>query len=296
MENNRLHFFGLYLKDKGVITQEALDDALAFQEESNRRIGELAKERGYLSQEQVDAIFEEQKRIDRPFGVIALRHKFLTRHQLDDLLFTQTVFSTHLGEALLIKGYLSPEQFSEELEAFRKEQVRHEQKLAATFSGLADKDVYLAIVSSVNKTFARFGGREFKVAAICAASGTLFEFCYSIVVDTAEKGRVQSKLLFAESLLPLILGKSFQGHSTHTGGNALPPSQEFFEIVGRYFSAALTEQGLTVLRTHTGGGRADTPCAVVMDCGLVVQLSIPSGQMILQISIEKSEDKEPCIE
>ena len=35
-------FFGQFLLERGVISQEALEDALVFQRESNRRIGEMA--------------------------------------------------------------------------------------------------------------------------------------------------------------------------------------------------------------------------------------------------------------
>ena len=120
-------FFGTYLLQQGVVTQEQLDDALKFQEKSNRRIGEMAVEKGLLSPEQVEEIFREQKIVDAPFGAIALQKKLLRQAELDDLLFSQAVQSTHLGEALLFRGYLTPEQFGRELRKFKEqEKARHE--------------------------------------------------------------------------------------------------------------------------------------------------------------------------
>jgi len=295
MDQRNLNFFGNYLKEKGVISQEELADAIAFQEESNRRIGELARERGYLSKEQTETIFQEQKRVDQPFGTIALKHRYLTRSQLDALLFAQTVFSTHQGEALLVKGYISPEQFSEELEAFRLKQVQREEQLNAFFSGLPEKEILQAVVSAANRAYIRFGGRELKLDSICSPTDSLYEIRFVVTVQTQEKGTITASFHLGQNLVEELL-QVFGRSGMASGGNGLTTLQDFFAIVVRYLQLALAELGLTVLQGDVSGGRLDEAVAVSNIHGVVVQLVTPVGPIMLHAEVQSAQDKAPCAE
>lgn len=294
MDYKGLNFFGSYLREKGVITQQALQDAIAFQEESNRRIGELARERGYLSKEQTEDIFEEQKRVDQPFGTIALKRKYLTRGQLDDLLFAQTVFSTHLGEALLIKGYITPEQFSEELQCFRDAQMRREEELSNFFNGLPDKDVLRAIVASTNRAYVRFAGRELKVDSVCVTPESLFEMLFTVTLDTVQKGAVTCDFYISHALAAEILEGVITQKREACDSKCLELLFDFFNIVSRYLQVAFAELRLEVRGESVTGGRLDEPVAVPADSGLTVQFATPVGPMILHASLELSEEPSPC--
>lgn len=292
MEPKNLNFFGSYLLEKGVISQQDLQDAIAFQEESNRRIGELARERGYLTKEQTEAIFLEQKSVDQPFGTIALKHKYLTRSQLDDLLFAQTVFSTHLGEALLIKGYLSPEQFSQELEAFRQQQLQRQAQLDAFFKDLPEKSVFQAIVASVNRAYVRFGGRELKLDSVCEKPDTLHEIRFSITVKTQDTGTVVAEFYLDQELAEELL-RVFS--RSGAAGKEKGPSglKAFFEIVLRYLQMTLAEQGVAVEQGEVAGGVLDPAAPVPEQSGVVMQLVTPAGPVTLRammLGIEKGGD------
>ena len=294
MDHKNLNFFGSYLTEKGVISQEALQEAIAFQEESNRRIGELARERGYITKDQAEAIFREQKRVDLPFGTIALKHKYLTRNQLDDLLFAQTVFSTHLGEALLIKGYLTPEQFSEELGAFRDRQVQREQLLESFFRDLPDKDILEAVVSSTNRAYVRFASRELKLDSVCFQLYQLFEVCFRVDVRTQEKGTVSARFYFSESLADDVAQGFRESGATSPEQDSIAALTGFFEIVERYLQVSLSEQGYNITQGAVSGGVLEVPQAVAGDEGLVMQLVTPSGAIVLHALVECAEDSEPC--
>lgn len=297
MDTKGLNFFGRYLIEKGIISQEYLDDAIKFQDESNRRIGELARERGYLKKEQTDAIFEEQKRVDQPFGVIALRRNYLTRGQLDDLLFAQTVFSTHLGEALLIKGYLTPEQFSEELEKFREEQVLREKKLYEVFQDLGDRDIYQAVVHSMNRAFLRFCGRELKIDSICQAPASGFDFSFILRVGTQERGEIACTVYLSEALGGQVSTGFINGKSVSCKRECVDRLFEFFAIVDRYLLVTLAENGLNVTGSSIEGGEIDNETKVDSSRkGLTVSMATPTLPLLLHTSIEKAQESAPCEE
>lgn len=294
MDHKNLNFFGSYLTEKGVISQEALQEAIAFQEESNRRIGELARERGYITKDQAEAIFREQRLVDQPFGTIALKHKYLTRSQLDDLLFAQTVYSTHLGEALLIKGYLTPEQFSEELEAFRDKQVQREQLLESFFRDLPEKDILQSVVSSTNRAYVRFAGRELKLDSVCFQLYQLFEVCFKVAVRTQEKGTVSANFYLTKTLAQDVAHGFLESGATGSEQDSIAALTAFFEIVERYLQVALSEQGYTCYQGEVAGGILETAQAVAGEEGLVMQLVTPSGAIVLHALVECAEDSDPC--
>ena len=81
-----VQFFGQYLLSKGLISAQALADALAFQQSVNIPLGALALSKGLLSEKQVLHVHTEQRRSDRMFGEIAVLKGFISRQQLDELL------------------------------------------------------------------------------------------------------------------------------------------------------------------------------------------------------------------
>ena len=97
--------------EQGCITEVQLEDGLRFQREHNWCIGQMAVERGLLSPDSVRTICRQQREDARLFGDIAVRQRHLTRQSVDELLFFQKVHHTYLGEALLLCGHLSQDQY-----------------------------------------------------------------------------------------------------------------------------------------------------------------------------------------
>lgn len=292
MDFKGLNFFGHYLLDKDIITTDQLAEAIAFQEESNRRIGDIAQERGYLSKKQTEFIFEEQKRVDRSFGAIALEHRLLTRGQLDDLLFTQTVLSTHLGEALLMKGFITPEQFSDELELFRDEQRQREESLQRVLRDYAEHALYEAMIGAVCKAFLRIAGRSLKIAALCPREPLTCDLRFEVRVRTAEKGEVAGILFLSRQSAAEFLGEC-NGGSAPYAHDCVPQLLEFFYVIERYFQQSCQQLGLRVEESAcNGGGYSGEVLAGEND--LFVQLSTPAGPMTLQVCVEHGKDRSPC--
>lgn len=59
-------FIGSLLLSNGFISQEQLAEAMAMQEKTNKRLGEIAVDLGYVTQFQIDAILEKQRLLRRP--------------------------------------------------------------------------------------------------------------------------------------------------------------------------------------------------------------------------------------
>ncbi len=227
-------FFGAYLRQKGLVTQEQLDDALRFQEESNRRIGELAVDKGLLTPEQVDEIFVEQKIIDAPFGAIALRKKFLRRGDLDDLLFSQAVQSTHLGEALLLRGYLSPEQFGRELRIFKEQEQKQQESLHSLDLDPDIRDFTEMVISSFQRAYLRFAKQAVKLDLSChTIEREDFKYCFALSASTSGQSRMTATFWICESIAQNIVSPSART-SEESGFDWVGKWLEFFRIVGHY--------------------------------------------------------------
>jgi hypothetical protein len=292
MDFKGLNFFGRYLLDKGIITPDQLAEAIAFQDESNRRIGDIAKERGYLSKTQIEFIFEEQKRVDRPFGAIALEHRLLTRGQLDDLLFTQTVLSTHLGEALLMKGFITPEQFSEELDLFKDEQRQREEALQRLLRDYAEHALYEAMIGAVCKAFLRIAGRSLKIGALCPREPQACDLRFEVRVRTAEKGEVAGILFISrQSAAEFLSGGN--GGSAPPAHHCVQQFLEFMSVIERYFRQSCQQLDLHVEESVCNGGEFSGEVLPGED-DLFVQLSTPVGLMTLQVCVEHGKDRSPC--
>lgn len=229
-------FFGSYLLHKGLVTQEQLDDALRLQEESNRRIGELAVEKGLLTPEQVNEIFIEQKQIDAPFGTIALRKKFMRRDDLDDLLFSQAVLSTHIGEALLLQGYLSPEQFGSELREFKKQEQEQQETLDALEIAPREKAAADVLVSSFKRAYLRFAKQEVKLdLSIQNSELDRFSFCFELTADLGQTGQLVASFLLSASFPETIAVNTIEPTGAWREA-AISNCREFFSIVGHYIT------------------------------------------------------------
>ena len=278
-------FFGQFLLERGAVSQEALDDALQFQQEANHRIGELAVEKEYLQPHQVEKIFAEQKLRDEPFGVIALKFNFLKRAQLDDLLFSQAVNSTHLGEALLVRGHLSPEQFVEHLKAYNNMTKERQRELDALLRELPNRDVFAAVVKSLDRTFTRFTGRHARVNLLHTAPPA-FSAGIGFVLDVALHGggRVSCLVRLADDVGTVIAERLAASRDPQQHGEpttTMDFCREFFEIMARYLGQALEDAGMAVAECSVG--LCDEQCFASVRPAL--EMTTPAGPMFVAVNV-----------
>ena len=97
----RAIFFGQFLLERGIISAEQLKQALDYQRENNRVIGDIALEMGLLDENSINHILERQRGDDKDFGSIAIEENLLQPLELDNLLREQQRVHLRLGEVLV---------------------------------------------------------------------------------------------------------------------------------------------------------------------------------------------------
>lgn len=112
-------FFGQYLLQKGILTEEQLLSILEIQSAVNRKIGQIAVDEGLMLPEKIETVLKVQKRINKYFGQLAIQMGLLTRDQLTYLLERQQERYIHMDEILRREQILPEEVISKELETFK---------------------------------------------------------------------------------------------------------------------------------------------------------------------------------
>jgi hypothetical protein len=113
--------FGLYLKNKGLISAEQLVAALEVQMRTMVPIGQLALEEGILSPRDIFMVLQAQSTSPRErFGELAIEMGLLTRDQLMRLLMLQSDRQQPISEILVKQGVLGQQQMTAELAEFRQ--------------------------------------------------------------------------------------------------------------------------------------------------------------------------------
>jgi hypothetical protein len=125
--------FGLYLKNKGVISAEQLVSALEVQTNTLVPIGQLALEECVLSARDIFNVLQAQ--YDSPsvrFGDLAVEMGLMSRDEVMRLLMIQADRRQPIGTILNAQGVLSDEQLADELAAYRQSLLRPERGTTTT--------------------------------------------------------------------------------------------------------------------------------------------------------------------
>ncbi len=114
--------FGEYLIDKGLITEEQLEDALAIQRAINRRLGTMATMEEIITVAELYDILDRQHMLKEPFGETAKLLCLINDKQLTDLLRRQQRDKMKVGEILVGLLYLQKLEMEAALDDFFLEQ------------------------------------------------------------------------------------------------------------------------------------------------------------------------------
>jgi hypothetical protein len=117
--------FGLYLKNKGVISADQLVAALEEQLGTLVPIGQLALEENVLSPRDIFMVLQAQS--DSPnvrFGDLAVEMGLMTRGQLMRLLMIQADRKRPIVDILISQGAITQQKAATEMAAYRREQLR----------------------------------------------------------------------------------------------------------------------------------------------------------------------------
>jgi len=269
-----MSFLGRFLVEQGAITEAQLQDGLRYQQEKNRRIGEVAVQRGLLTPEQVEAIRSRQDDDPRLFGDIAVGERHLSRRSLDDLLFVQKVHHTYLGEALLVLGHIDRARYQELMG--RHYALRDKSRVSLRYlqEFFAENRVAECLFAALTRAVRRLVGEE------TAIVGLGNDFAPADCPETALfEGTVLGGRRFAATVgLSRPLGQRL----AEAGTGGLGP---FYDTVLRYFGDMLRDASL-LLKSGRVVPDALAP-AGCEDC-LTVRGQTPSGGLALLFWLEEA--------
>ncbi len=113
--------FGLYLKNKELISAEQLVAAAAIQLSTLTRIGQLALEEGIVSAQDVfDVLRAQREAPNQRFGELAIEMGLMTHDELRRLLMLQADRKRAIAEILIAQGVLSEQQVAREMIEYRQ--------------------------------------------------------------------------------------------------------------------------------------------------------------------------------
>ena len=113
--------FGLYLKNKRIITAEQLVAAAEIQLSSLTRIGQLALEESLVSPRDILEVLRAQSETpNQRFGELAIEMGLLTRDELMRLLMIQADRKRSIADILISERVLTKEQVALEMSEYRQ--------------------------------------------------------------------------------------------------------------------------------------------------------------------------------
>lgn len=135
------NYFGNYLLNKGLITEQQYKVVLDEIKSSRLRLGLLAVVNGMMTEEQAEKVNNLQQMQDKRFGDIAVDEGFLTGEQVESLLKMQGDQYLLCIQALTDHHYLTLEEIQSQMKAYKKEQRFSALDMDAIKSGDLDKIV-----------------------------------------------------------------------------------------------------------------------------------------------------------
>lgn len=228
-----VEYLGRYLVRRGVITEEQLDDALAFQRDTNRRLGQLAVEEGLLTEDEAARIHDLQRDDPRRFGDIAVTGGQLTRRELDRVLFLQKVGNAYLGEALLARGHIGETEYAALMRDFLAE--RENVPGSPDRIPLSERLVLESLAEAFVLAVIRFVGEHARIKAI---GGPPLAGPFALVAGLGGRGADGTDFTAVCRLsggLADRLGRAFAAPSS---------MDDFFAVVLRYFVELAARAGL----------------------------------------------------
>ena len=155
-------FFGQFLVEQGIVSREALLDAIALQESTNLKFGEVAKNLGILGEADIEKVHAAQRSEDLRFGDMALKLGLLSQEQMDEILTKQKNNHLYIGEALVKVGALDDASLQKHLAAFKADQAIYQQDKVVLPAALDSTALWEMVVDLSYKMLTRVAQLTFR--------------------------------------------------------------------------------------------------------------------------------------
>jgi hypothetical protein len=168
-------FFGQYLLSKGVISRDALIDAIELQRKTNLSLVELAVREDLLESRRAESILTRYRTTEASLDELCLDVGGLSREQLDKLREIQQSDWVRIGAALVAGDHLSRDEVETHLQTFHQDQREADQQLQADFLACRDPETVKTVVELSIFHLKRFTDRPVKLQSLDEDNGELAE-------------------------------------------------------------------------------------------------------------------------
>lgn len=213
-----MSFYGTFLIQLGVVTQDRIALALSEQSEGRMRLGELAVVHGLLSAEQVELVHRCQRSAsegDLRFGELAVALGFTDTERMDQLHRQQRRGWRKLGEILVEAGVLNAGAHESYLRDFLHLELSRRRRVEASIAEAPHPRIVEAMAELTRHWLPRFGLPEVRVVDVRLAPRA--------VAGVAWSGR---RDLRGEVEVIVILGLSTPGLLAVSGQTMRPERED----------------------------------------------------------------------
>jgi CheY-specific phosphatase CheX len=118
-------FFGQFLVEHGIVTGDALLNAIHLQDNNNLKLGEMAEAMGLITPADIQRAHNAQMSRDMKLGDLLVEMGYLTIVQLNDIITRQKNTHLYIGEALVQVGALTSDELRKHLDAFKADHAQY---------------------------------------------------------------------------------------------------------------------------------------------------------------------------
>lgn len=240
-------FFGQFLVEHGVVTGEALLNAINLQDRNNLKLGEMAVAMGLVTPADIQRAHNAQMSRDMRLGDLLVEMGLLTPDRLSEIVTRQNNTHLYIGEALVQVGALTRDGLQKQLDAFKADQAgyvsgRIELPVASAHSG-----VWEMAADLTHKMITRVLGLQFRPGT-CSVAPTISSNFMLAAIDL--HGDVEARYLISvsegvqKSIARAILGETSVDHEP---AEVLEDTvMEFVNVVCGNVAAKASQMGVII--------------------------------------------------
>jgi chemotaxis protein CheY-P-specific phosphatase CheC len=275
-------FFGQYLLSKGVISREALIDAIELQRRSNLSLTELAVRKGYMSEQQQASILARYRTSDADLEALCLESGSINREQLDELIAVQRSDWVRIGAALVESGHLTVEEVDENLAEFSESQREADVRLEADFQACPDPEMVRTVVELSLFHLGRLTDNPVKLRGLSTDTGRLAagrrRYAQKLVGD-----RQLHVVLDLPPKIASVVAEGLVGMRFDEGSEAARDAVcEFVNIIGGNACTHLESSGCTLRPEPPFSTDGDEPSG---ESRAVVRADVLAGETELDVRV-----------
>ncbi len=168
-------FFGGYLLNNGLVSPDALSQAIDDKINTRMRLGVLAINAGLMTAQQVEHVNVSQQIIDKRFGELAVDLGYLTDKDVEQLLSSQPSDYLLIGQTLVNNGTMSNADFESAINDYKKKNQLSDDDISSNqsnkitdlvngfyhFNTSAHARIYTDYIACLFKSIIRFIGDDF---------------------------------------------------------------------------------------------------------------------------------------